>query len=104
MESGVEGDLGRRLARTMSSEQPWARQRPVVTRDRGVARSGGEAVLVDKTAENVAPTDRPHRAGDGPWARRLEVEAAVGSSPVVVLHVLAKHFLQVATREHKHVI
>jgi len=59
---------------------------------------------VDEPAENVTAEDLSPSAGERSWLRRREFEAAMRSSPVVVLDVVGKDFLQVTPGEHKQVV
>jgi hypothetical protein len=63
--------------------------------------SGGELVLVDQSAENVAPTNGPKVGGRHLGllgaCRGLELQSSMGSGPVVVLGVRADHPVQVSS-------
>jgi prevent-host-death family protein len=70
----------------------------------GPAWSGGDLVLVDEAAEDVASPEDPGAVGSRNGLRRVKVEAAMGASPGVVIDVLGADRLQVASAEDQEVV
>jgi hypothetical protein len=67
-------------------------------------RSGGELVLVDEPAEEIGAADTVSSARERSSLRRSQVEAAVRSTPVVVLDVLRYDPLEVTLGDHQQVV
>jgi hypothetical protein len=59
---------------------------------------------VDEPTKHVAAPDRARGAGNGRRVWRREVQAAVGSGPVVLLNVCGEKLFEVASGDHEYVV